>query len=339
MARIITDRNVSAAHGLATDEVLMGSTSLHLYTYEGAALVGRYQDLEANVDLEWCAENDIEVNRRLTGGGGILMTPDQLGIALTLNREEHDLPRSNEALFKHFGRAITGALAEADIDAQSVPKNDIVADGRKIAGLGLWERSQEVQFHCSLLVDMDVEKMLKALEMTEEKLSDKHIQSFEERITTVTEQAGVGIDQMQESVAAGFEKVLDIDFTESSLTDEEAASVEDMVEERYDTDEWRYLIETDATEGQAVQKTDGGLLRVYTKAEDDTLAMARVTGDFFTPQDTVNQIESALKWTPLERDELTAALADVPSIEGIDDAEIVETVLAAATDHTIQEEQ
>ena len=62
--RLLTDDGVGAAAGLALDEALMSSYSrdeperpptLRLYSYrDHCALVGRYQTLEAEVDLAAC---------------------------------------------------------------------------------------------------------------------------------------------------------------------------------------------------------------------------------------------------------------------------------------------
>lgn len=330
MVRIIHDRAVTAAKGLATDEVLMGSPALHLYTYEQAALVGRYQDLNANIDTEWCTHAGVEYNRRLTGGGAIVMTPDQLGIALTLNRETHDLPRDTTAVFEHFGSGIVRALNQLGIDARFVPKNDIVADGRKIAGLGLWERTSEVQFHCSLLVDIDYTLLSKALSFTDAKLSDKAADSAADRITTVREQAGVDVEAAADAVATGFDDILDLTLTEDHLTADERERIDQLVEKRYGTDDWRYLVDAETYTGVATAKTDGGLLRVYAQIEDETLAAIRLTGDFFASQATVTAIESALKWTPLERDALIEALEAAPTMTGVTAEDIVAVTLDAA---------
>lgn len=329
-ARVIRDFEVPVAHGLATDEVLMGTTSLHLYTYAGAAIVGRYQDLGANVNVEWCRENGIEVGRRLTGGGAILMTPDQLGIAVTLNRERHELPRDNATLFEHFGNAIASALEEFGIDARFIPKNDVVADGRKIAGLGLWERTGEVQFHCSLLLDVDVERMLRALHISQEKLSDKHISSFEERLTSVREYADVEVEAAADAIQRDFEDTLDLTFEPGTLSRDEREERDRLAAERYDTDEWLYRVEAEANERSAEYKTDGGLLRVYVATEDDVLSRVRLTGDFFARRETVNAIEAAVKWTPVAKAEIESALADAPDIEGVDSEELALAIYSAS---------
>ena len=91
--RLLNDDNADAAGGLALDEALMARyargeppapPTLRLYTYRThCALIGRYQNLDAEVDLEACRETGTQVSRRPTGGGAIIMGAGQLGVALT----------------------------------------------------------------------------------------------------------------------------------------------------------------------------------------------------------------------------------------------------------------
>jgi lipoate-protein ligase A len=90
--RYLTSDAVGAAEGLARDEALMSPHSrerdeappvLRLYSYAShAALCGRYQHLEAEIDTEACARTGTSYNRRPTGGGAIVMGAGQLGGAL-----------------------------------------------------------------------------------------------------------------------------------------------------------------------------------------------------------------------------------------------------------------
>ncbi len=75
--RLLADDGAGAAEGLALDEALMSryareepdcAPTLRLYSYrDHCALIGRYQNLEAEVDLAACARTGTEVSRRLTG--------------------------------------------------------------------------------------------------------------------------------------------------------------------------------------------------------------------------------------------------------------------------------
>ena len=83
--RYIEEDRVPASFGLAADEYLLGHAAsdgratLRLYTYRShAALVGRFQNVEAEVRVDECRIVGAEINRRLTGGGAIVMGESQL---------------------------------------------------------------------------------------------------------------------------------------------------------------------------------------------------------------------------------------------------------------------
>ena len=89
--RYIEEDLVAADYGLATDEFLMNTYShaaeheatLRLYTYKDyCTLVGRFQNIHAELDLEAIRRNGFQYSRRLTGGGAIIMGQGQLGICL-----------------------------------------------------------------------------------------------------------------------------------------------------------------------------------------------------------------------------------------------------------------
>ena len=93
--RYLCEDRVSDSFGLAADEAMalrvgenLSSPVLRLYTYRScSALVGRFQRIENELNLDFCREQKMSVNRRPTGGGAILMGEDQLGVALMLRLE------------------------------------------------------------------------------------------------------------------------------------------------------------------------------------------------------------------------------------------------------------
>src|SRR3974390_317908 len=101
--RLLADDGAGAAEGLALDEALMARyargeadhpPTLLLYTYRShCALVGRYQNLEAELDLDACQRTGTPVSRRPTGGGAIIMGAGQLGVAVTSRAPAGKRPR------------------------------------------------------------------------------------------------------------------------------------------------------------------------------------------------------------------------------------------------------
>ncbi len=73
---------------------------MRLYTYRPhVALVGRFQNIEAELNLDECDRFGAEINRRPTGGGAIVMGDGQLGLALVLPPDA-DLGGATPAAFK-----------------------------------------------------------------------------------------------------------------------------------------------------------------------------------------------------------------------------------------------
>lgn len=341
--RLVVDDGASASFGLAADEWLMGhhrgddgfDATLRLYTYEShCALVGRFQDVATEVRLDECDRAGVAVNRRPTGGGAILMGRDQLGVALTFAADRADLPGLPAHLYTYLAAGVLEGLATLGVEGRFRPKNDLEANGRKIAGLGVCrDASGGMLFHTSLLVDLDVPLMLRLLSIPAEKISDKVLRFVADRTTTVRRETGrlVTIDEARAAVAAGYARRFGAELVAGPLTATELEAIQQLVRTKYDTTEWIDQRRLDAADGDpraqsraalvgacfgpagagvghAMTKTPGGLLRVYAALSGDTIKSILVTGDFFADPATVTGLESRLKWAPAEAATIEAAV-------------------------------
>src|SRR5581483_822722 len=182
--RYLTADGVEAAAGLAFDEAMLSGyarsadptwpPTLRLYTCRShCALVGRYQHLDAEVDLEACRRTGTAFSRRPTGGGAIVMGAGQLGVAVATRAPTDQNPR---ALLGRYAEGIVAGLAELGIEATFAGKNDLSVGGRKIAGLGLYvDPDGGLLFHSSVLADLDIPFMLEVLNIPAAKLGDKAV--------------------------------------------------------------------------------------------------------------------------------------------------------------------
>ncbi len=196
MWRYIENDSVSASCGLATDEYLV-DTHIHalydyghgydhifrLYTYTDYLVVlGRFQDAESEVNLPECKRLGVEVNRRITGGGTIIMGRSQLGVAIIIPPGGENGSRGNNVhistrrIFEDYARGIIEALSLLGIQSEFRPKNDVLVRGKKIAGLAACvQENGNALFHASILLDIDTRLMASVLKIPFEKLSDKEI--------------------------------------------------------------------------------------------------------------------------------------------------------------------
>ena len=222
--RYLIEDRVSDSFGLAADESMamrvgekLSSPILRLYTYRScSALVGRFQRIENELNLKFCREQKMSVNRRPTGGGAILMGEDQLGVALMLRDwNGYKAPRE---LMLHFASALCEGLLIFGIKSQFRGKNDLEVKGRKIGGLGIHSNaSGGYLLHCSLLVDLDMPLMLRTLNVPVEKLEARKLKSIEGRITTVRRELkkDTSLNEVRDKIRSEFSSYFGVEFEKS----------------------------------------------------------------------------------------------------------------------------
>lgn len=349
MWRYIQEDGVSASFGLAADEYLMqaaaagGPPALRLYTYRShAALVGRFQHVEAEVRVEECRRRGIAINRRPTGGGAILMGEDQLGVALVASAHGTQAQRDQAAIFQACANGLLAGLRRLGIRASFRPKNDLEVGGKKIAGLAMCLDDQDSFLcHASLLVDFDLSLMLAVLNLPAEKIADKAIASFEERLTTVRRerQGGgerpVSVSEVRAHIRDGLTEALGEGCEPKSWTAEERAAIRELESRKYSTPGWIFQRMPNAQAmGASLLKTSAGLLRVYAALSGEVLKSVMVTGDFFAATGALTSLEARLKWTraapeAIARTVRAAFTADGPPILGLSADALIEAVSAA----------
>ncbi len=347
--RYVQDDGVTASFGLAGDEFLLraatqgGRTALRLYTYKSyAALVGRFQNVEAELRLDECRLLGADINRRLTGGGAIVMGDAQLGLALAILPKGSTRTHDPALLFQRYAAPIIDGLRALGVAASFRPKNDIEVGGKKIAGLGLYaDEEGGLLFHTSILVDLDVTLMLRLLNLAPEKISDKHIASFEERLTTVRRVAGgqVTLQEVRQAIRSAFQRALGVRLEPRPFTADEMTAIRQLEERRYRNPDWIFQRAPPAdARGSSVCKTEAGLLRVYVSLAGWVLKSVVFTGDFFGDPQALRDLEARLKWSSgapdCVRRTVEEAWSEAPRgpIWGLSPAALTEAILAAIAD-------
>ena len=318
--RLLGGDGVAAAEGLATDEALALSQSasdgadtaptLRLYTYrDHCVLVGRYQNLGAEVDLDACARRGADVNRRPTGGGAIIMGRDQLGVAMAVPAGAGEHPRH---VLERFSRGIAAGLATLGIDAVFRGKNDLAVDGRKVAGLGLYQApGGGMLLHSSVLADLDVEVMLDVLEIPAAKLGATAGQAVAERVTTLSRLTGTRWDgrSLAEVVGRGFEQEFKAVLEPGVLTVEEKATSTRLVRDRYGSPAWwNEQSPRDEAMASAVVRLKAGVMRVFVARSGDTIKSVLLTGDFNVAPQRLVALEESLRWKRFDAATIASAI-------------------------------
>ncbi len=271
-----------------------------------AVLVGYHQAVDLEVRVPYCQEQGVDINRRLTGGGAIFFDRTQLGWEVIASKE--GLPGDALSLNELMCRGLIEALADIGIDATFRAVNDVEVNGRKISGTGGTESGGAMLFQGTLLVDFDVDTMVRSLRIPTEKLRDKEIDSIRDRVTCLQWLMGEAppLPRIKEAVASGFASVLDAEFGPGPLTDWEARYVDTNLAE-FRSEGWVDRVRRPMNNDRmlySVHKAPGGLIRTSLLLDDrrSIIKYALITGDFFAfPDTTVLDLEAALKNCPVVR--------------------------------------
>ena len=320
--RYIKNDRVTAFAGLAADEILANRVgagtsqpTLRLYTYQPSALVGRFQSIENELNLEYCAQNKIPVNRRPTGGGAIIMGENQLGVALAIPGKTDESYASVRERMAQFSQGIISGLNTLGIEVEFRRKNDLEVNGKKIAGLGLHKTATGgLLFHASLLVDLDVSYMLNVLRTPFEKISDKEIATVAERTTTIQREykKPLTLNYVRIIILNGYKNAFDANIELSDFSNEEMDEIRQLEKDKYMDSDWIFQ-STDVADaiGKSIIKTEGGLLDIRIVLAGKMIKSAYIGGDFFTSEHAIADLEQSLRWHSSQHKSLTETLTQV----------------------------
>jgi lipoate-protein ligase A len=350
--RVLDTGVLTGAENMAMDDAILEcrsegtipNTLRFLQFNPPTVLVGFHQSIEQEVRLDYCERNGIDVNRRITGGGSILFTPSCLGWEIYANKEEQgfkELRLDLDRLAEYICQGTVLGLKELGVDAEYRPKNDIEVNGRKISGTGGTERGGAFMYQGTLLIDFDIELMLKTLRIPVEKLKDKEIESVKERVTCLKWELGYvpPLDDIKRAITNGFAQVLQVEFEKGELTSEEKKIFEEYLPE-YLSDDWIDMVKPPkehAGHVTAVRKTPGGLIRVSLSLNvaGNFITNSFITGDFqIFPQRAVMDLEAKLKNISTDEDTIRKNILEFfeetgTQIHGINPEELVILFLEA----------
>jgi len=289
--------------------------TIRFLRFPPTALIGRHQVLSREVDLEYCGANGIGTVRRITGGGAIYLDEGQLGWELVFHRSSLGIAALADVT-REICTAAADGLSTLGVEAKFRPRNDIEVDGRKISGTGGFFDGDVLIYQGTVLIDMNAERMVRALKVPQGKLEKRNLDSAAQRVVTLKELLGddmPDIESVKKALIGGFERGLGITTFSSEITGSEEARANEWFDEEIGTDE--FVAEIDRPEQDegtlaGCHASPGGTIDSYVKLEGPNLGILQrvlITGDFFvTPPRTVFDLEAHLQGKRLE--EIDAAI-------------------------------
>ena len=268
--RLLCDQPAPAAWNMAADEAMLIalsegkiSPSLRFYGWDPPAVsIGYFQKLNMEIDVAACAENEIEVVRRLTGGRAVLHEAE-LTYSLVVREDAPGIPTSVTNSYLYFSRAIVAGLRQLGVTAQmqqpesqhrlvqsvssaacfDAPSHyEITVGGRKLVGSAQIRRDGVLLQHGSILLSLNPEKqaavMKSSCSIAGRGLADALAKRAIGLFDILERQVDFAV--MLTAFQTGFEAECGLVLQEGSRTDREQAIIRDLAENKYSSQTWNF---------------------------------------------------------------------------------------------------
>lgn len=132
---------------------------LMFYVNKPSVIIGRNQNVWAEVDVDYLHEHNIELVRRTSGGGAVY---HDMGNFIFENILVDDA--SNFGDYAHFAKPVLKALQKLGIDVQMKPNSsDLILDGKKWSGMTMFKSGKGIAAGGTIMYDLNIENAKKVL--------------------------------------------------------------------------------------------------------------------------------------------------------------------------------
>ena len=139
-------------------------------------IYGRHQQAEVEVNETFCAEHDIAVVQRKSGGGCVYADRGNLMLSF-ITPSTH-----SEQAFAQFMAMLSGALRQLGYEAVTTEHNDVLVGDRKVSGTACYTTPTGTVVHASILYCVNLEDLEQAITPTKAKLAKHAVASVRQRV-------------------------------------------------------------------------------------------------------------------------------------------------------------
>ncbi len=315
--------------------------------------IGVHQELEKEVDTDYCAQHNIPLVRRQTGGGAVYLDSMQQFYQIVIGKDDPLIPIRIEEFYRTFLQLPVNVYRRFGLPAEYKPINDVIIGGRKASGNGAVTLDDALVLIGNIILDIDTDLMVNVLKVPSEKFKDKMVQSLQKYMTSLKKElkAIPERDSVVTYLIQEFENLVQAPLIPGELTDGEGEYLSDVLE-RLHSEEWLHkpsrrrekllsLVKakcTKVTGGvmvcEASHKADK-LIRITVETVNGRIGDILISGDFFyEPADALGELEDELRGMKIRKKLMTTKIEEFfekrgVQLAGVTAKDFVEAILRA----------
>ncbi len=305
--RIIYSEEVNPWYNLALEEYLLDQVAddevmLYLWQNDRTVVIGRNQNAWKECRFKKLEKEDGGfLARRLSGGGAVYHDLGNFNFTFLADRDLYDLEKQLSVILE--------AVREIGIEANFSGRNDLLAAERKFSGNAFYFTGERAYHHGTVLVDSDFEALVGYLQVSEEKIKSKGIDSVRSRVINLKELSSeITVEELKEKVAASFLKVYG---NEETVLDEKYYKPSQMPEleqlfEKYSSWEWRYGMTPDF-DITFSNRFSWGEIQIGLSLKDGYIKKVEVYSDAMEVE-LIAQMSTVLEELPFQKQDIIAEI-------------------------------
>lgn len=315
MKYLVTDSR-DIRYNLALETYLMEHANLdepilYFYINSPCIILGRYQDTYEEINQDYVKKHNIIITRRTSGGGAVY---DDLGnVSFSFITKDDGDSIGN---FRKFTDPVIEALHKLGAtDAKMAGRNDLQIKSKKFSGNAMKTEKGRMFSHGTLMYDVDLDVIGKALNVPADKIASKGIKSVHSRVTNLKpyfkpEYQDLTIEEFRDTLAKTILGVDDLsDAKEYALDEQTKKAVEQLNQSIFSNWDWIYGKSPKAAI-QNRQHFAQGTVDFRITLENGRIKDLKTYGDFFG-QRAIDEFEQKLIGVRYDEEAIKDALKDI----------------------------
>ncbi len=269
---------------LAAEEYLLKNTDedvFMLWQNKDTVVVGKHQNIYAEINLDFVRDKNITLARRLSGGGTVYHDAGNVNFSYIMTGKHGRMVD-----FAKYTDDIVEALHNMNIPALRNQRNDLTINNKKISGNAEHVFKNRVLHHGTLLFNSQLDVLNKAIKAPENRYIDKAVQSVRSKVCNISEFAdnqvdvGVFYDEVFNFILGKYDNAKLYSFTQQDIE-----QIQKLEQEKYSTWDWIFGYSPKYELTKTIIKNNKSL-EVYLNIKRGIIELAKFKGDMLNSEES-----------------------------------------------------